>query len=49
MFERSINKLFLEWKDRKKRKPLVIRGARQGRDRVAALYKFCKAWEKDTG
>jgi len=29
MFERSINKIFLEWKNRKKRKPLVIRGARQ--------------------
>ena len=29
MFERSINKFFLEWKDRTKRKPLVIRGARQ--------------------
>jgi len=29
MFERSINKVFLEWKNRKKRKPLVIRGARQ--------------------
>lgn len=29
MFEREINKIFLEWKNRKKRKPLVIRGARQ--------------------
>ncbi len=29
MFQRAINKSFLEWKDRKKRKPLVIRGARQ--------------------
>ncbi len=29
MFQRAINKFFLEWKDRKKRKPLVIRGARQ--------------------
>ncbi|MBI5181407.1 MAG: ATP-binding protein [Nitrospirae bacterium] len=29
MFKRSINKFFLEWKNRKKRKPLVIRGARQ--------------------
>ncbi len=29
MFDREINKIFLEWKNRKKRKPLVIRGARQ--------------------
>ena len=29
MFQREINKYFLEWKNRKKRKPLVIRGARQ--------------------
>ena len=29
MFQRTINKFFLEWKNRKKRKPLVIRGARQ--------------------
>jgi predicted AAA+ superfamily ATPase len=29
MFQRAINKFFLEWKIRKKRKPLVIRGARQ--------------------
>ncbi len=29
MFQREISKIFLEWKNRKKRKPLVIRGARQ--------------------
>ncbi|MBI5100027.1 MAG: ATP-binding protein [Nitrospirae bacterium] len=29
MFQRTINKFFLEWKSRKKRKPLVVRGARQ--------------------
>ena len=29
MFKRSIDKYFLEWKNRQKRKPLVIRGARQ--------------------
>jgi predicted AAA+ superfamily ATPase len=29
MFQRSINKFFLEWKNRKNRKPLVVRGARQ--------------------
>jgi len=29
MFQRAINKFFLEWKDRKNRKPLVVRGARQ--------------------
>jgi len=29
MFQRAINKFFLEWKNRKKRKPLVVRGARQ--------------------
>lgn len=29
MFQRTINKFLLEWKSRKKRKPLVIRGARQ--------------------
>src|SRR4030065_2468118 len=39
MFERSINKLFLEWKDRKKRKPLVIRGARQvGKTSAVTLF-----------
>lgn len=29
MFQRTINKSFLEWKDGKKIKPLVVRGARQ--------------------
>lgn len=29
MFQRAINIFFLEWKDRGKRKPLVVRGARQ--------------------
>jgi predicted AAA+ superfamily ATPase len=29
MFQRAIIKFFLEWKNRKKRKPLVVRGARQ--------------------
>lgn len=29
MFQRFINKFFLEWKNRKNRKPLVVRGARQ--------------------
>jgi hypothetical protein len=29
MFKRTIEKHFLEWKNRQKRKPLVIRGARQ--------------------
>ena len=29
MFQREISKIFLDWKNRKKRKPLVIRGARQ--------------------
>ncbi len=29
MFQRAINNFFLEWKNQKKRKPLVVRGARQ--------------------
>jgi hypothetical protein len=29
MFQRAINKFSLEWKNIKKRKPLVVRGARQ--------------------
>ncbi len=41
MFQRAINKFFLEWKDRKKRKPLVIRGARQV-GKTSAVNLFAK-------
>lgn len=41
MFQRAINKFFLEWKNRKKRKPLVIRGARQV-GKTSAVNLFAK-------
>ncbi|MDP3260753.1 MAG: AAA family ATPase [Thermodesulfovibrionales bacterium] len=41
MFQRAINKVFLEWKNRKKRKPLVIRGARQV-GKTSAVNLFAK-------
>src|SRR4030066_2245405 len=41
MFQRTINKFFLEWKSRKKRKPLVIRGARQV-GKTSAVNLFAK-------
>jgi predicted AAA+ superfamily ATPase len=41
MFQRAISKFFLEWKDRKKRKPLIIRGARQV-GKTSAVNLFAK-------
>jgi predicted AAA+ superfamily ATPase len=41
MFQRAINKFFLEWKNRKKRKPLVVRGARQV-GKTSAVNLFAK-------
>lgn len=41
MFQRAINKFFLEWKNRGKRKPLVIRGARQV-GKTSAVNLFAK-------
>ncbi|TAL27862.1 MAG: DUF4143 domain-containing protein [Nitrospirae bacterium] len=41
MFQRAINKFFLEWKNRNKRKPLVIRGARQV-GKTSAVNLFAK-------
>lgn len=41
MFQRAINKVFLEWENRKKRKPLVIRGARQV-GKTSAINLFAK-------
>ncbi|MBI4848230.1 MAG: ATP-binding protein [Nitrospirae bacterium] len=39
MFQRTINKFFLEWKSRKKKKPLVVRGARQvGKTSAVSLF-----------
>jgi predicted AAA+ superfamily ATPase len=40
MFQRAINKLFLEWKNRTKRKPLLVRGARQVGKASAILLFF---------
>lgn len=39
MFQRTIKNYFLEWKNRKKRKPLVLRGARQvGKTSAVKLF-----------
>ena len=39
MFRRNIEKLLLEWKNKKGRKPLVIRGARQV-GKTSAVHQF---------
>ena len=41
MFQRNINKLLKEWKSRKNRKPLIIRGARQV-GKTSAVNLFAK-------
>ena len=41
MFQRNINKLLTEWKSRKNRKPLIIRGARQV-GKTSAVNLFAK-------